>query len=1577
MDRVKPDNKLLRNVSNASARGSFLERRLSILTPGRPTSESLEQVHGLLGLNLLYEPSEAIADFIFVHGLRGGSRKTWSHSDDPSLFWPKEWLSTEPRFRHIRIHSYGYNADWGEKKGSVLNIHDFGSALLGDINTSPHIRDSVNAYILAKHDPIYRDLAPRFHTIYFLATPHRGADSAQLLNRMMKATMTHNAKDYINDLIPNSGAIQAINDDFRHIFQDLQLWSFYETVKTHLGVSQTLIVEKDSAVLVTGLPEERVQLLNADHRHVCKFKDPSDSNYVTLRNAFVSTIEQIEKKWLASTRDEYHSSVKLLAGYLGQGDTPERDLSNLLDRQMDGTCQWLTNDREYISWRAGVQDVAKLLWLSGQPATGKSTVAAHVIKQLDDCNLDCNYFFFKHGDKSKSSVAALLRSLAYQMALTNPQVRSEILSMHANGVTIDTDDEKTLWRLMFLARIFRTDFHQPCFWVIDALDECTDFSCFLPMLAKIDKKIPLRVLMTSRPSSVIQTLSLQEKLSVLSKEVTTESSCRDIRCVLEANMRLLPTDDPAACKMLITKILEKSNGCFLWATLVLKELETTHSEQQIQEVLDSVPSEMDSLYTRILENMAMVPRNQKLAQAILRWTVCAVRPLTVEELKEAIRLDLGEIVPRLERTVESVCGHLIHVDRHSRVQLIHQTVRAFLIQDDIASVFAIDRVRAHSRLAEVCLGYLCSDEMKTSRYRRRGSATRFAKRSVFAEYAAVYFSEHVVRSSASSDHQIMTLNSLFHTNILTWIEIVAQAGNLYFLTQTAKNLKAYMERRAKYRSPLGQQVHDVNAWIDDLIHIVTRFGRSLLLSPSSIHFLIPPVCPRSSIVYNQYREYPRCLEVIGQSESEWDDRLSCITYNECRVFAIACRDSRFAVGLSTGRLVLYHSSTCQEAGELMHGTEAVRFLEFGTASGLLASGGRQTIVLWDITARARLWTASIAQRVLALAFNQEDTILMATTIANYTVFWNVKDGVELERFHVSDKDENESSTYQRPPTHAQVCGELNLLAVGYRQRPINLWDLEDQSFIGQFHKSAVDVYPGPLLVAMAFNPNPDINLIASTYADGDLVIFDPWNLRQHALTEANAQILAASPDGATLATGDGSGTIQIFEFETLRLLYRNTAYDFDIRAITFASNNVRFFDIRGDHCNVWEPSAVVRQLDAGDGSSEFCSEGVAPTVETAEIEQWDSSQAITAMITDGTDNLFCGKDNGSIVVHDIKTGQQAQELYSHTANTAVLLLEWNHQGSILASVDQSSRCQVRKIFRTASGRHVVEEPLLDQAMGQAVRQVLFSANGKLLLISTLSSDHVWSIDGYPCANRSSDSRQSWRWVDCSTSAQKLLLIVDGRIQYFDWQTLDECPLPPFLRISLEDCDYPPIAGMVRSSQGFAICAYFREPPGYKSKARLRLWISSSMNPSNPWVKDLVDFDQIAKDVKAIIGFHKMLLLFLDQSGWICSISADDKSGVKAYTRHFFIPYGWHCSGELIFAVTTKGSVALVRKDGIVAFHRGLDFEERVVLDNDNGACVLRTEPQWRSPVLENHVDSPRPADLWDDEQGDQQSSLGR
>lgn len=85
-----------------------------------------------------------MVDFIFVHGLGGGSRKTWSKGPDPKLFWPKEWLSRDPEFKHVRLHSFGYNSNWTERKGSVLDVYAFGKGLLAAMQGSPLIRRGTN-----------------------------------------------------------------------------------------------------------------------------------------------------------------------------------------------------------------------------------------------------------------------------------------------------------------------------------------------------------------------------------------------------------------------------------------------------------------------------------------------------------------------------------------------------------------------------------------------------------------------------------------------------------------------------------------------------------------------------------------------------------------------------------------------------------------------------------------------------------------------------------------------------------------------------------------------------------------------------------------------------------------------------------------------------------------------------------------------------------------------------------------------------------------------------------------------------------------------------------------------------------------------------------------------------------------------------------------------------------------------------------------------------------------------------------------------------------------------------------------
>ena len=84
-----------------------LKRRLDNVPPAVENSD--EDSKDVVGLQLLFLPPEPLVHLIFVHGLWGHYRNSWSRSVAPSSFWPKEWLSRDPDFKHVRISSYAYS----------------------------------------------------------------------------------------------------------------------------------------------------------------------------------------------------------------------------------------------------------------------------------------------------------------------------------------------------------------------------------------------------------------------------------------------------------------------------------------------------------------------------------------------------------------------------------------------------------------------------------------------------------------------------------------------------------------------------------------------------------------------------------------------------------------------------------------------------------------------------------------------------------------------------------------------------------------------------------------------------------------------------------------------------------------------------------------------------------------------------------------------------------------------------------------------------------------------------------------------------------------------------------------------------------------------------------------------------------------------------------------------------------------------------------------------------------------------------------------------------------------------------
>lgn len=67
---------------------------------------------------------------------------------------------------------------------------------------------NLKAYLLARRDPAYQATARRIQALYFLATPHRGADSANLA-KLVRQYSGFGPKAFLNDLLPGSGTLDV------------------------------------------------------------------------------------------------------------------------------------------------------------------------------------------------------------------------------------------------------------------------------------------------------------------------------------------------------------------------------------------------------------------------------------------------------------------------------------------------------------------------------------------------------------------------------------------------------------------------------------------------------------------------------------------------------------------------------------------------------------------------------------------------------------------------------------------------------------------------------------------------------------------------------------------------------------------------------------------------------------------------------------------------------------------------------------------------------------------------------------------------------------------------------------------------------------------------------------------------------------------------------------------------------------------------------------------------------------------------------------------------------------------------
>lgn len=286
----------------------------------------------------------------------------------------------------------------------------------------------------------------------------------------------------------------------------------------------------------------------------------------------------------------------------------------------------------------------------------------------------------------------------------------------------------------------------------------------------------------------------------------------------------------------------------------------------------------------------------------------------------------------------------------------------------------VDGREGHTRLASILLQYLASAVLKPEHQPKTnhsdGSIPRrgFSKLPITAktdatdasllDFACTFFSEHLYHASAEDNVLVHKLGAFLQShNILSWIEYLAKSSRLTDLALAAMNLRAYYRRRLQYVGTKDQPIRLIDGWATDLVRMTAKFRTQLLTCPSSIHHLIPPLCPSESTISRTFSANKnnimsstgaRKLVVKGLTSESWDDCLARIDFHQGQPTAMAYGDRHFAIGLSTGQISICDSVSTRQVRQISH-PERVKIIQFSPDStdGFLVSCGTKHLVAWE------------------------------------------------------------------------------------------------------------------------------------------------------------------------------------------------------------------------------------------------------------------------------------------------------------------------------------------------------------------------------------------------------------------------------------------------------------------------------------------------------------------------------------------------------------------------------------------------------------------------------------------------------
>ncbi|KAJ7191535.1 WD40 repeat-like protein [Mycena pura] len=839
--------------------------------------------------------------------------------------------------------------------------------------------------------------------------------------------------------------------------------------------------------------------------------------------------------------------------------------------------------RNITEWLTTPSATSNVLWLHGVAGSGKSTILTTISQCFRDLGrLGAFIFFDLNNNPASSNAKAVIHSIAYWVAKSNPHVQAALCDAIAREPTLVNAPIRIQFQKLLHEPLVAAKDHicGPIVIILDVLDECVDRNSRDMLVALLVDELPklppvFRFFITSRPDAEIAS-RFQKKphITPMLLDIAADTTKGDILSYLRRRMQDIRQDNQHLGRawpgdQTIRTLADHSGGLFIWAVTAYKFMRGYNPEEKLALLLSHryhPGSNLDQLYTLALESSApwtdgIFARD---ACAVLGTIVLAQAPITGQAIDSLRGFKMG--------TTANVLKHLgcvIQIAGDQTARMLHASLRDY-ITDSSRSGTCTWFVHGETQSQSLALGCfrvlhsqlrfnICGLENSHLLNSEVSDITRRLAQHLSPElaYASQYWANHL--RNMAPDNQILTeLRIFIKTGFLYWLEVLSLLEQIGIGRDALQLGRTYV--------PAGEK--DLELSLRDAERFLDAFAPVIAQSAPHVYISALAFAPKQSKVLNNFAShFPRILRYSGPSDANWVNFRKVIREHKDSVYSVAFSPDgrRIASGSDDRTVRIWDSETGIALLAPLNGhADGILSVAFSPDGKRVVSGSSDcTVRIWDSESGAAIGAAmkSHTDAVVSVAFFPNGRQILSGSIDKTARIWDPEAGA-LRSVPLTGHTKDVRSVALSPDGRRFVSGSDD--------HTVRIWDSETGAALGAALNGHTDT-----VWAVAFSP--DGRRIASGSFDRTVRIWDSETgtalgvpLNGHGF---GVRSVAFSYDGKRIVSGSDDYTVRIWDSETGAALGAPMdGHRFGVCSVAFSPDGTRIVSGSGDHTvRIWDP----------------------------------------------------------------------------------------------------------------------------------------------------------------------------------------------------------------------------------------------------------------------------------------------------------------------------------------------------------------------------------------------------------------------